>query len=74
MRELQFFSLQDLGNLAQVNHEFYKKFELITKDDGINILINVNKKAADRAIDAAINIQKIVRGHWVRIKRIKINY
>tara|TARA_A100001015_G_C14486530_1_gene517580 strand:+ start:73 stop:531 length:459 start_codon:yes stop_codon:yes gene_type:complete len=70
-RELQFFSLQDLGNLAQVNREFYENFKLITKDDGINILINANKKAADqaRAIDAAINIQKIVRGRRVRIKK-----
>ena len=43
MEGFQFFSLQDLGKLAQVNKEFRDAFSLIRKNDGIQILIRSNQ-------------------------------
>ena len=38
-----FFTLKDLGILAQLNKEFRNAFSLIRQNDGIEILINANK-------------------------------
>ena len=53
-KELQFFSLQDLGKLALVNREFYENLSLIKKDDVIQTLITVNQEA--KAKDVATHI------------------
>ena len=43
MDGFQFFSLQDLVKLAQVNKEFRDAFSLIRKNDGIQTLIRSNQ-------------------------------
>ena len=43
MDGFQFFSLQDLGKLAQVNKQFRDILSLIRQNDGIQILIRLNK-------------------------------
>ena len=43
MDGFQFFSLQDLGKLAQVNKQFRDILSLIRQNDGIQILIRSNQ-------------------------------